>query len=71
MLSGLDLTENEIITIRFKKSQKIDSVEILPKSNLNSSSVAYSKTNGDIYVLEGVKLNFDTLSHLRSSISFL
>ncbi|CAF2003035.1 unnamed protein product [Rotaria magnacalcarata] len=49
--AGVDMDKNEYITIYFSKIQTIDSVVILPNSNIQSYSISYTKTNGDEYIL--------------------
>jgi hypothetical protein len=55
---GVDLDDNEYITIQFSTEQTIDSVVILSNSNIESYSISYKKSNGDVYTLQEVNIKF-------------
>lgn len=66
--AGIDVDENEYITIQFSKQQIIDSVVILPDSNVNSYSISYTKPNGDEYILEEVNRRHEFLFCIDKNI---
>jgi hypothetical protein len=60
---GVDLDDNQYITIQFSTEQTIDSVVISPNSNIQSYSILYKKSNGDLYTLAEVNLKFSIFFH--------
>ncbi|CAF3426792.1 unnamed protein product [Rotaria socialis] len=62
--AGIDVDKNEYITIYFSKIQTVDSVVILPNSNVQSYSISYTKPNGDEYILVENQENSETKFHL-------
>lgn len=54
---GKDLEISQSLIIEFESEQTIDSVILLPNSNVESYYISYQSFNGDIYVLDDVKLH--------------
>ena len=56
--AGIDVEISQPIEIQFVNEQTIDSVVILPESNVESYYISYEKLDGDVYVLDDVKFLF-------------
>jgi len=55
---GIDLDGLNYITIQFSNQQIIDSVVVLPNSNVESYYIAYTDSNGNTHVINDVNFLF-------------
>jgi hypothetical protein len=55
---GVDINDNEYITISFANEQTVDSVIILSNSNVESYSISYIKSDGSEYILDEVNIKY-------------